>query len=394
MEIVGCGMTGLALALAMAEEGLKVGVLDQRALITDPEAHPDRRVTAVALGSARALAALTDWEAIAAHSAPIREIEVSEEAVGAPIQYEADAVGAEALGYIAPNHIIATGLARSVRNHPNIRINEPGKVAGYQADASGAVLELEDGRSIKTRLIAACDGKFSALRQLAGIAQREHNYKQTGIVCVVRHEKPHDGVAIERFFPSGPFAILPLPGNKCSIVWALEAGQAKAMLALDDDSFAAEVALRFGDRLGLVAIEGKRFQFPLRQVQSESVTSERLALVGDAARTIHPIAGQGWNIALRDALSLAELSGNHHRQGLDIGDESSLSAYANWRMMDNRLLSDITHGINALFSNDHTPLRWARQAGFGLVQQVPPLKSLFMRHAMADLGDLPTLMRG
>jgi 2-octaprenyl-6-methoxyphenol hydroxylase len=219
-------------------------------------------------------------------------------------------------------------------------------------------------------------------------------YEQTGIVATIAHQKPHNGLAVERFFPSGPLAILPMKGKRSSIVWAAENDLAATLIGLDDDDFIDELAERFDRRLGAIALAGKRFHYPLSMAQANRYTDTRLALVGDAARAIHPIAGQGWNLAVRDVAALAELTIDALRLGLDPGSASVLERYERWRRFDSLALIAITDGLNRLFANEVLPIKWARELGLGLVQRTPPLKRFFMHHAMGLIGDLPRLMRG
>jgi 2-octaprenyl-6-methoxyphenol hydroxylase len=275
-----------------------------------------------------------------------------------------------------------------------LRIEAPAEIVWVEREAAMAAVELEDGSRHQARLIAACDGRGSPLRADAGIGKLRFAYGQTGIVATIAHEHPHHGVAVERFFPTGPFAILPMTGDRSSIVWAAEDPLAADMIALDDAAFADELEERFGETYGRLEVVGPRYHYPLQMVRSERITDRRLALVGDAARAIHPIAGQGWNLALRDVGALAELIVDEARLGLDPGRPAALERYERWRRFDSLTLIAITDGINRLFNNDLLPLRMAREAGLGVVEQIPPLKRLFMRHAMGVIGDLPRLIRG
>ena len=220
------------------------------------------------------------------------------------------------------------------------------------------------------------------------------NYHQTGIVATIAHQKPHHGLAVERFFPHGPLAILPMKGKRSSIVWAAEKDLADSLVSLSDEDFIEELAERFDHRLGTIALAGERFHYPLSMAQANRYTDRRLALVGDAARAIHPIAGQGWNLAVRDVAALAELTIDALRLGLDPGARSVLARYERWRRFDSLALIAITDGLNRLFANDVLPIRMAREWGLALVQRTPPLKRFFMHHAMGLVGDLPRLMRG
>jgi 2-octaprenyl-6-methoxyphenol hydroxylase len=232
------------------------------------------------------------------------------------------------------------------------------------------------------------------MREAAGIKTWRKSYRQTAIVCVVRHEKPHQGVAVEHFRAAGPFAILPMQGNRSSIVWTEEEREAPLLLALDDKSFARQLASRFGDFLGRVVPEPGRWSYPLALIQAERYAAQRLALIGDAAHVIHPIAGQGWNLGVRDIAALAELLVDAHRLGLDLGSADLLRRYERWRRFDSLTLTTVTDGLNRLFANDFPPLKLARDLGLAAVNHAPGLKRFFMRHAMGVTGDLPRLVKG
>jgi 2-octaprenyl-6-methoxyphenol hydroxylase len=242
--------------------------------------------------------------------------------------------------------------------------------------------------------VAAADGKDSPLRQAAGIRTVEWRYRQVGIVTTVAHERPHAGIAIEHFLPAGPFAILPMTGNRSSIVWTEDAALAPQLIALPDPDFAAELRARFGDFLGAIAPVGPRWSYPLSLMQAERYTARRLALVGEAAHVIHPIAGQGLNVGIRDIAALAEAIIDARRLGLDIGDDIVLERYQRWRRLDAVLLAGVTDGLNRLFSNAIAPVKLARDLGLAAVNRMPPLKRLLMSHAMGTLGDRPRLARG
>jgi 2-octaprenyl-6-methoxyphenol hydroxylase len=239
-----------------------------------------------------------------------------------------------------------------------------------------------------------CEGRGSGTRERLGIGVRRQPYGQTAIVCTLRHARPHGGLAVERFFPDGPFARLPMVGDRSSIVWALDDALAVDITRLDDGTFLGEAAERFGDDLGELALEGPRWHYPLALVQADAYAAPRAVLVGDAARGIHPIAGQGWNLAVRDVAAVAEIVADRLRLGLDPGDAAALERYARWRRFDGMALVGITDGINRLFANDLLPLRLARETGLALVDRLPPAKRFFMRHAMGLLGELPRAMRG
>jgi 2-octaprenyl-6-methoxyphenol hydroxylase len=242
--------------------------------------------------------------------------------------------------------------------------------------------------------VAAADGQKSPLRRGAGIGTTEWRYRQTSIVTTVSHEHPHGGIAVEHFLPAGPFAILPMSGNRSSIVWTEQGELAARLVGLPDAAFAAELTARFGDFLGAVVPIGPRWTYPLGLMLADRYIARRLALVGEAAHVIHPIAGQGLNLGIRDVAALAELVIDTRRLGLDIGDDALLDRYQRWRRFDALMLAAVTDGLNRLFSNAIAPVRLARDLGFAMVHRLPPLKRLLMRDAMGIVGDLPRLVRG
>lgn len=391
--VIGGGLTGLALAAAVGGAGFRVLVIERAPLAKLVSAPYDGRVTAVARGSRFFLTRIGAWAGMITTAAPINDIVVREGFSPIQVHYDRRQVGTEPLGHIVENRVIRTALLKLVQTMPTVALAAPAEVSALELTRTRAEVRLADGRVALAPLVAVCEGRQSSSRKLAGIATREWSYGQTGIVCTIGHSLPHGGLAVERFFPDGPFARLPMTGDRCSIVWALNDDLAKTVLALDDAGFAGEVADRFGDDLGDLVLEGPRWSYPLALVMAERYTAGRLALVGDAARGIHPIAGQGWNLALRDVAALSEIIVDRLRLGLDPGDTLALDRYAAWRHFDSMALVAVTDGINRLFGNDILPLRVAREAGLALVDRIPPVKRFFMRHAMGVMGDLPRSMR-
>ena len=392
--VLGGGLTGLALADAVGSAGFAVAVVERAPLAAFTAAPFDGRATAIALGGRRMLETVGVWPHLESTAQPILDIVVREGFSPLAVHYDHRAVGGEPLGFIVENRAIRNGLLARAGELPNVRLIAPAEMVGLEIDASRVEMTLADGRQLVAPLLAVCEGKFSRTRERLGIRLRQWAYNQTGIVCTLRHEQSHRGVAVERFFPDGPFARLPMQGNRCSLVWALDDALAKLVCALDDKAFLGEVAERFGDDLGELTLEGRRWQYPLVLTFAQSYTAERAVLVGDAARGIHPIAGQGWNLALRDVAAVAEIVADRLRLGLDPGDATALERYAAWRRFDGLALVAITDGINRLFANDIFPLRALREAGLALVDRLPPVKRFFMRHAMGLAGDLPRAMRG
>jgi 2-octaprenyl-6-methoxyphenol hydroxylase len=396
LAIIGGGMTGLALACATAGAALRVLLVERQGLAATIAPPFDGRVTAIAPGSRCLLGALGVWPELADEAEPIQDIRVGERHSPLTVHYDHRAVGDQPLGHIVENRTIRGALLRRIEQlrASTLILAAPDQVQGLERGAAGAELHLASGPVVRAALVAAAEGRSSPTRAACGIEVLRWDYGQTGIVATLAHERPHQGVAVERFFPDGPLALLPMTGRRSSIVWAAEDRLARELTALDDADFLAELGERAGDRLGALALAGPRWHYPLAMIQAKRYTDRRLALVGDAAHAIHPIAGQGWNLALRDVAALAELVIDAQRLGLDPGSASVLGRYERWRRFDSLALIAITDGLNRLFGNDLLPVRLARELGLGLVERTPPLKQFFMRHAMGLLGDLPRLMRG
>ncbi|MFI4947986.1 MAG: UbiH/UbiF/VisC/COQ6 family ubiquinone biosynthesis hydroxylase [Alphaproteobacteria bacterium] len=395
LVIAGAGLTGMLLAVACAGAGLAVAVVDPQ----DPAAMLgegfDGRTSAIAYGSRLVFDGIALWPEIAAAAEPIREIRVADDGSPLFLHYDHRDLGADTpLGYIVENRVLRRALYQRARALPNLRLLAPSRVAAIEASETGVVAVLDGGGHLKARLVAAADGRESPLRRAAGIGAMEWRYHQTGIVTTVAHGCPHGGIAVEHFLPSGPFAILPMTGNRSSIVWTEHADLAPRLLALADAEFTAELAARFGDFLGDIEPVGPRWAYPLGLLLAERYVARRFALVGESAHVIHPIAGQGLNLAIRDVAMLAELIVDRRRLGLDIGDNAVLERYERRRRFDALLLATVTDGLNRLFSNTVAPIRLARDLGLAMVNRLPPLKRLLMQHAMGTLGDRPRLARG
>lgn len=290
-------------------------------------------------------------------------------------------------------HIRAGLVARMQEVTDCLTLLAPAKITGVSRDNFGVEVTLENGDVWHAPLLIAADGKRSKIREDAGIKVIETGYKQTAIVCTIEHTLPHEGLALERFLPVGPFAALPMQGNRSALVWTEPDDRAPGMLALPDEAFHDEIRQRLGDFLGDFKTTGKRFSYPLHLILATRYIDTRLALVGDASHAIHPIAGQGVNVGFRDVAALAELIIDARKLGLDIGSQNLLAHYQRWRRFDSMSMGAITDGINRLFSNDAAPLRIARRTGLKLVNSAPPLKRFFMWHAMGLLGDLPKMMQ-
>lgn len=391
--VLGGGLTGLALAAAVGGAGGRVALIERRRVEATLTPTFDGRVTAVASGSQRFLAAIGAWEELEATSQPIQDIVVRERFSPLEVHYDHRELDGGPLGWIVENRRLRSALAANAARG-DIELMEEAEVVAIERDAVTTTLALADGRRVRGALLAVAEGKASPTRARLGIGARRRPYGQTGLVCTLAHERPHRGFAVERFFPDGPFARLPMTGERSSIVWALRDELSRDVGRLDDAAFLGEVGERCGDELGRLALEGPRWTYPLELVVADSYVADRAALVGDAARSIHPIAGQGWNLAVRDVAALTEIVVDRLRLGLDPGDRAALERYAGWRRFDGLALVAVTDGLNRLFANGSSILRLLREGGLGVVERTGPLKRLFMRHAAGLLGELPRTMRG
>jgi 2-octaprenyl-6-methoxyphenol hydroxylase len=395
VAIIGGGPVGALLALALGKAGLRIALIDRTAPPVMQSAAYDGRATAVALGSQRILKGLGLWQRLAEAAGPILDIRVSDGRSRLFLHYDHRSVGDDPLGYIVENRHLRAALATEVAAEPAIVLFAPATVTGLAADATGVTLARAEGAELRATLVVGADGRGSLVRRSAGIAATEWQYGQTALVCSVRHDAPHHGIAHERFLTPGPLALLPLRDpHRCSVVWTERDATAAALLALDDAAFSAEMQARFGESLGRIRIEGRRWSWKLGLHHASRYAAPRLALAGDAAHGIHPIAGQGLNLGWRDVAALAEVLVDARRLGLDIGALAVLERYEAWRRPDTLSLILATDGLNRLFSNDVAPVRVARDVGLGLVNRIAPLKRRFMRQAMGLAGPLPRLVRG
>ena len=354
----------------------------------------DGRTTAIAAGSKVILDTIGVWSDIANEAQPILDIRVSDGHSPLFLHYDRRDVGVDALGYIVENRVIRSALLKGLTNAPSVKLLSGCRVDRLDITDSFATAHLDNSDILRTRLAVATDGRNSPTRRAAGIDAISWRYNQTGIVCTVAHEEDHAGVAQERFMPAGPFAILPMIGRRSSVVWTERSDLAPALLALDDAAFLTELSSRFGPYLGALRVISSRFSHPIGLMHARNYIADRVALAGDAAHAIHPIAGQGLNIGWRDVAVLAEVIVDALRLGVDPGSITTLNRYEQWRRVDNTLMLAATDTLNRLFSNNVGPVRLARDVGLALVNRAPPLKKLFIKHAMGVLGDLPRLVRG
>jgi len=391
--VVGGGLVGLSLARAIASAGMGVIIVDRESpkeAVTDIF---DGRVSSIARGSVNMLKRLGIWTSIHEDAQPIEEIRVTDS--GAPffLHYASHDVGSEPMGYIVENQILRRALHKSVECDSRVVWRTGVEVKAIKRGAYGVTAELSDGTKAGALLVAAADGRRSQLRANAGIDVVKRSYRQLGIVCTVAHSFPHGAIAHERFLSAGPFAILPMTGNRSSLVWTERPEVASAILKLSASDFLRELAWRFGDFLGKLEVVSPRWHYPLELTLAGQLVARRLALVGDAAHAIHPIAGQGLNLGLRDAAALTEVIVGAQQLGMDFGESVVLENYGRWRRFDGLAMAAVTDNLNRLFSNDITPLREIRALGLATVNKLPSLKAVFQRHAMGVLGRLPELLR-
>jgi len=405
--IVGAGMVGATLALALKSGGLEPVLVD-RAPLSDQWAETfDGRASAVAFSAFRQWRSLGVGAALEPHAQRIEQILVTDgRAPGAAssrtpspfaLRFDsaeiAERVAGEPLGYMLENRRIRVALAQAIAA-AGIRVLAPADLADVAFADGGASARLADGRALTAPLVVAADGRDSFVRKAAGIGVVGWPYRQSGVVATVDLQRPHGGVAHEHFLPSGPFAILPLTEDRASLVWTETSAHARALMAASPQAFGAYLQRRFGDFLGEAQALDGRFLYPLGLELAERMTAPRLALIGDAAHAVHPIAGQGLNLGLKDIAALAEVLVDAMRLGEDIGSLLVLERYARWRRFDNVMLAAATDGFTRLFSNDDPLMRLARGAGMGVVNAIGPARRFFMQEAGGATGDLPRLLRG
>ena len=395
--IAGGGFAGLTLAIALREAlgpSFAVTVADPALVASYAK---DERASAIVAGARRLYTAIDVWDAVAEQAQPILDMVVTDSKLGDAMRpvflaFSGDVEPGEPFAHMIENRYLVEVLAAKARA-AGVDL-QSAAVRKVSPDQDGATAEFADGTKLYARLVVAADGARSALRQNAGIATHGWNYGQSAIVLNVGHERDHEGRAEEHFLPAGPFAILPLKGRRSSIVWTETAQDAARIVALPDDAFHAELEQRFKLKLGEISVLGARRVHPLGFFVARAFIAERMALIGDAAHVIHPIAGQGLNMGLKDVAALAEVIVDAARLGLDPGTAAVLDRYQRWRRFDTMTMGLATDGLNRLFSNRSDVLRFARDVGLGIVERVPNLKRLLIREAAGLVGEVPKLLRG
>lgn len=393
--VIGAGLAGATLACGLARYGVDVVLIDR----ADPKAGLsktfDGRASAIAQSSKIALEGLGVWPFLADKVGPIEQIRVSDGPSLMHLHYDHAEIGDQPLGYMAENRDYRAALDVLMAQADRLTLIAPANITNVERNETAATVTLADGRTIIGQLVAAVDGRASKTRDRAGIGVTGWDYGQKAIVATIDHAVSHQNIAHERFLPSGPFAILPLKGgHRSSLVWTERKEITDSFLALDKGAFLNEIADRVGGFLGDLSLIGPRFCHPLGLQVATRYTDKRLVLVGDAAHGIHPIAGQGLNLGLRDVAALIDIVVDAKRYGFDLAHGPGLERYQRWRRADNLLMAGMTDILNRLFSNDVPPVRLVRDLGLAAVNRMGPLKKTFMRHAMGQVGDLPNLMRG
>ena len=398
--IVGGGLNGPALALALASGGVSVTVIDSRPAPARATLGFDGRAYALAIASKRLLTVLGVWPLVADRSQPILQIKTSDGRAGSGpspffLTFDAAEIEEGPMGFMLEDrHLYAAFLAAMAEN-PRITLMSGETVVAQTTTATKAEVTLASGKTLRARLLIGCDGRSSGTAARAGITRTGWSYGQTALVTAIAHEKPHRGIAHQFFMPNGPLAILPLPGgHHSSIVWSESDATASAIAALPDAQYLAALRPRFGDFLGAISLAGARFSYPLNLTLANSFIAERLALVGDAAHGVHPIAGQGLNLGLRDVAALAQVLVIAARRGEDLGAADVLARYQRWRRFDSTSLALGMDAVNHLFSNDNPILRVGRDLGLAAVNALPALRRGLIRQAAGLTGDLPRLLAG
>ena len=391
--IVGGGMVGAALACALGNTALKVAVLDHAPAAAPPDHSYDQRVSAVTLASQAFFENVGAWDGMARRRiSPVREMRVWSEGGQGAIHFDAAEIGEACLAWIIENSVMRNALLERLQHFTNVHYLCPVQVQDINLTEEAATLTLQDGRNLRTRLLVGADGADSAVRRAAEIETQSLNLNQKGIVATVITGKPHEQIARQRFLATGPLAFLPLDEPRsCSIVWSADSARADQLLALDDAAFIAELQNAFGDALGQIETIGPRAAFPLALSHAKAYTAARVALIGDAAHTVHPLAGQGVNLGFLDAAALAEVLLDAGEK--DIGAHLVLRRFERWRKGGNLSMIAVTGGFRYLFGNDLPLISQLRNVGLELANSVTPMKNFIMRRASGLEGDLPKLAR-
>lgn len=391
--IIGGSMVGAALAAALGGSPLRVGVVEaRRAEPLDLHDDYELRVSAITRASQRIFESLGAWQAMQAQRVnPYQEMHVWDAAGSGVVHFDCAEVGEENLGHIIENRVIQSSLLACCDDFENIQMISPAQMESFENGSAGVRVTLQDGRVLHTQMLVGADGRDSRVRELSGIKTRGWNYDQTAVVATVKPELHHQDTAWQLFLPEGPLAFLPLPDGYCSIVWTVTHDHARQLLELDEGMFRQQLAQAFDHTLGAIEQVGSRASFPLRLQHAYAYVQPRLALLGDAAHAIHPLAGQGVNLGLLDAAVLAEVLLDAQQQGKETGSLAVLRRYERWRKGDNLGMMFAMDGFKRLFGSQLGPVKTVRNLGLGLANAVAPAKQMMIRHAMGLAGELPRL---
>jgi 2-octaprenyl-6-methoxyphenol hydroxylase len=399
--IVGGGMVGASLACALGNQTLRIAIIEAVPYQAQSQPSYDDRAIALSFGTHKIFDGIGVWQYLVPHVTPIKHIHVSEQGAFGVTRLHHSDEGVEALGYVTTARDIGQALISQLRNLKNVDLISPAQLTDLHIDDSGVTITVEKNKktlTIASKLLVAADGGQSTSRQLLGISAAKTDYQQSAIIANVSCQQPHHHIAFERFTPNGPLAVLPMSMNgdehRCSIVWTQARDNVDTILELDEQNFLAKLQQSFGNRLGRFLKVGKRSVYPLYLMHVQEQVRPRVALIGNAAHTLHPIAGQGFNLGLRDVAALAEIIANAHHAQIDIGDLAVLQQYAQWRKADHKQIIGFTDTLVRVFSNHFTPLQTARTAGLFALDTLPAAKHILAKHSMGLAGRLPRLARG
>lgn len=398
IAIIGGGMVGASLAAALAPLPLRIAVVEAWPVSSDSQPSYDDRCTAVSEGSRRIFSAIGCWKAIEDAATPIRRIHVSDRGQFGLTRMDCRDYGMPALGYVVENRILGKALWQVLAGQANVSMISPANVVSVDILDSTVRLGLEGdgcpGDAIRASLAVGADGARSAIRGLLGLGETVWDYGQEAVIANVSTSQGHENEAFERFTETGPLALLPMSGGRCSLVWTLDRNSAADVAEMDDATFLPRLQEAFGFRLGRILRAGSRVRYPLRLVRARRQSDRRVLLIGNAAHAVHPVAGQGFNLGLRDVAALADAIADAVAAGVDPGAVQTLDAYLNWRKADQRRVAMVTDSLVRLFTNPLAPVRALRRVGMIGLDLAPGPKSAFARQAMGLGGRLPRLARG
>lgn len=400
--IVGGGMVGASLACSLAPLTLNIAIIEQYPFNAETQPSFDDRSTALAYGTRRIFEKIGLWPLIADKVSPIHNIHISDRGHFGATRLDSRESGVDALGYVIENHVLGNGLQTLLNKMPNVDIICPAQVMQIDVKDDVAEIEIRQGEQVhqlKALLVVAADGSQSVIRQQLAVPVKTWDYGQTALISNVGISQPHRQIAYERFTDTGPLALLPMQDTleqdqiqaRCSLVWTLRNDQVEHYLQMGDAEFLAQLQQRFGRRLGEFVRVGKRQSYPLRMIRVPEQVQARVALIGNAAHTLHPVAGQGYNLGIRDVAVLSAVLADALKRDIDIGDISLLRDYAQWRKQDHRRVMAFTDGLVRIFSNPLFPVKWFRSAALTALDCLPSLKKMLGRQSMGLAGKMPRL---